>query len=103
MTAYYVLTHTLTNDINRYQNEYIIHTTPILMKHGGEVVAATLKAEVLDGVPPEGIVILRFPSEEAACAFATDPDYQPLKKIRLALTTNSSVVLVPEFEMPGGE
>lgn len=100
MTAYYILTHTIT-DPDRYQREYLPATGRILGKHQGELVVASFKAEVLQGNPPEGIVILRFPSENAVRAFASDPEYQPLKKIRLELTTNSSAVMAPAFKMPG--
>ena len=99
MSAYYILTHTIT-DPERYQREYIVHATPILMRHHGEIVVATFKAEPLQGSPPEGVVVARFPSEEHIRAFVNDPEYQPLKEIRLALTTNASALLAPEFVMP---
>lgn len=100
MTAYYVLMQTIT-DRERYQREYIPGTGRILAKHQGELLAVTLDAEALDGNPPGAIVVLRFPSEDAVRAFANDPEYQPLKKIRLEVTTDSSAALVPEFQMPG--
>jgi hypothetical protein len=31
-----------------------------------------------------------------------DPEYQPVKEVRLALTTNANAVLAPEFQMPEG-
>lgn len=62
--------------------------------------AATFDAESLQGNPPGGVTIVRFPSEEAARAFVNDPEYQPVKKIRLDLTTDASAVFVPEFKMP---
>lgn len=101
MTAYYVLTHTIT-DVDRYRRDYIPGTGPILARHGGELIAVSLQAEALHGTPAGAIAILRFPSEEAVRAFVDDPDYQPLKKLRLEVTTDSSAVLVPEFQMPGG-
>ena len=102
MTAYYVLTHTITADLEQYQREYIGGAMRIMAKHQGEVIAAVYQAEVLHGSPPEGVVILRFPSAEAVRAFVNDPEYQPLKQVRLALTKDSSAVLVPAFEMAGG-
>lgn len=101
MAAYYVLTHTIT-DPERYQKEYIRSATQILARHGGEVIAATFEAEVLQGNPPDGVVVARFPSEEAVRAFVNDPEYQPLKQIRIELTKDASAVLAPEFKMPGG-
>lgn len=100
MTAYYILTHTVI-DSDRYQKEYIPGTWPILNKHKGEIVAVSLNVEALQGDPPSGIIIVRFPSEEAVRAFVHDPDYQPLKQLRLTLTKDASAVMVPEFKMPG--
>ncbi len=100
MTAYYILMQTIT-DMERYRQEYIPGTGRILAKHQGEMLAVSLNVEVLDGNPPGAIVVLRFPSEDAVRAFANDPEYQPLKKIRLEVTTDSSAVLLPEFQMPG--
>jgi hypothetical protein len=34
--------------------------------------------------------------------FVNDPEYQPVKEIRQALTTNANAVLAPEFQMPEG-
>ena len=100
MTAYYILMQTIT-DLERYQKEYIPATMQIMAKHKAELVASPFAAEALHGDPPKAMTILRFPSEEAVRAFAVDPEYQPLKKIRLEVTTDSSAVMVPEFKMPG--
>lgn len=100
MTAYYILTQTIT-DLERYQKEYIPGAAQIMARHQGEVIAVTPNAEVLQGNPPGGIVIARFPSTEAIRAMVNDPDYQPFKKIRHEVTTESSAVLVPEFVPPG--
>jgi uncharacterized protein (DUF1330 family) len=59
-------------------------------------------AEQLQGNPEKGVVILRFPSEEAVRDFVNDPEYQPAKKLRIAVTTNANAVLAPEFQMPKG-
>ena len=50
----------------------------------------------------KGVVVLRFPSEQAVRDFVNDPEYKPVKEIRLALTTNANAVLAPEFQMPEG-
>jgi uncharacterized protein (DUF1330 family) len=44
---------------------------------------------------------VRFPSEQAIQDFVSDPDYQPIKRIRMSLTKNANAVMAPEFEMPG--
>jgi uncharacterized protein (DUF1330 family) len=100
MAAYYILTHTIT-DIERYRDEYIPQVLPFIAKYDGEIVVASFDVEALQGTPETGVVVLRFPTEEAVRGFANDPEYQPVKELRLAVTTNGNAVLAPEFRMPG--
>ncbi len=97
MSAYYILTHTIT-DPERYAAEYIPGVAPFLAKHGGEVLVANPKATPLQGDPASGVVIIKFPSEENIQAFVNDPDYKPIKELRLLMTTNAHAVMSPEFK-----
>ena len=99
MSAYCIFTQTVT-DPQKYGQEYIAHVTPFLAKHKAVVLVAELDATPLQGDPAKGVVVLRFPSEQAVRDFLSDPDYQPIKKIRMSLTTNANVVMAPEFKMP---
>jgi len=99
MTAYFILTHTIT-DLETYRNEYIPQVLPFIAKYNGEIVVGSFDAEPLQGDPAKGVVVLRFPSEEAVRNFVNDPEYQPAKELRIAITTNASAVLAPEFQMP---
>ena len=101
MAAYYILTHTVT-DIERYRQEYIPQVFPFITKYDGEVVVGCFDAEPLQGKPEKGVVVIRFPSEQAVRDFMNDPEYQPVKEVRLTLTTNANAVLAPEFQMPEG-
>ena len=96
MSAYFILTQTVT-DLERFRQDYLPKVMPILMKHNAEVIIADLEAEPLEGNPPKGVVVIRFPSEQAIRDFLHDPEYQPVKEIRLALTTNASAVMAPEY------
>jgi uncharacterized protein (DUF1330 family) len=100
MSAYFVLTHTIT-DPQKYRNDYIPGLMPFLAKHKAEVVVAELEAKPLEGTPAKGVVVLRFPSEQAIRDFLNDPGYQPVKKIRMGITANGNAVMAPEFKMPG--
>ena len=97
--AYFILTHTITNP-DRYGSEYVPLVLPFIAKYGGEVIVATPEAEPLQGSPAKGVVVIRFPSEDAVRGFVNDPEYQPAKKIRIAITTNANAVLAPELQMP---
>ena len=100
MSAYFILTQTVT-DPQRYGQEYIAKVLPFLAKYKAEVIVAELQAKPLQGDPATGVVVLRFPSEQAIQNFVSDPDYQPIKKIRMGLTKNANAVMAPEFKMPG--
>jgi uncharacterized protein (DUF1330 family) len=55
---------------------------PFLAKHKAETLVVEMNAAPLEGSPAVGVVILRFPSEQAVRDFRDDPDYQPIKQIR---------------------
>ena len=97
--AYFILTQTIT-DPDKYKSEYIPQVLKFITKHGGKIVVAKHDAEPLEGSPAKGVVVLRFPSEQAVRNFVNDPEYQPAKKIRYAITTNANAVLAPAFQMP---
>lgn len=100
MSAYFILTQTVT-DPQKYSQDYITKVLPYLAKYKAEVIVAEFAAKPLEGDPAKGVVVLRFPSEEAIQNFLGDPDYQPIKKVRMSLTKNASAVMAPEFKMPG--
>ena len=99
MSAYYILTHTIT-DTERYQKEYVPGVMPFLAKYKGEVIVAEFETEPLQGDPPKGAVVIRFPSERAIRDFIADPEYKPLKDLRISITIAANAVMAPEFKMP---
>ncbi len=99
MAAYFILTHTIT-DLETYQSEYVPMVLPFIAKYDGEIVVVSPDAEPLQSSPEKGVVVLRFPSEEAVRGFLNDPEYQPAKELRISVTTNANAVLAPEFQMP---
>ncbi len=99
MSAYFILTHTV-SDLDAFRQSYIPKVFPLLAKHGGEVVVADFAAEPLEGEPAKAAVVIRFPSKQAILDFENDPEYQPAKKIRDGLTTNANAVMADEFKMP---
>ena len=100
--AYFILTQTVTDQM-AYSQQYIPGVLPFLAKHGAEVLVASFETEALQGEPADGAVVLRFPSEQAVRNFVNDPDYRPLKELRLSITRNANAVLAPEFEWPESE
>ena len=81
---------------------YTAGVIPLLAKHGAEVLVADYETEPLEGSDGATTIVLKFESEEAARGFYDDPDYAPVRQIRLDNTSNGRMVLVKEFVMPTG-
>jgi uncharacterized protein (DUF1330 family) len=99
MSAYFILSQTIT-DPQKYALEYIPGVLPFLAKYGAEIVVAEMEATSLEGDPAKGVVVLRFPSEQAIRDFLADPEYQPIKQIRMSITIDANAVMAPEFSLP---
>lgn len=70
-------------DMDKFQNEYGANVGPIVARHGGKLVCATPADNAKEGSFPAGnLVIVEFPDLAAAEAFYSDPEYQPLIKVR---------------------
>jgi len=67
---------------------------------GGEVLASSTAATVVEGTGRTMNAIIRFPSKEAALGLYNDPAYQEAKRVRQSSTKNVSMVLVEELQMP---
>ena len=67
-----------------WMEEYGPPTNALIEKHGGRFLAADRNTSVLEGDQraPSILAILEFPSAEAASAWHSDPDYEPLIKLR---------------------
>jgi uncharacterized protein (DUF1330 family) len=100
MAAYLVLMQEV-HDVDRYRNEYLPGVRPFLQKYGAELLVAGFDAEPAEGEPPNSTVVIRFADAEAAWGFLNDPDYQPVKEIRLSATLRGQMVVAPEFTPAG--
>ena len=100
MSAYAILMQEI-NDRDRYLDEYVPRVQPFLKKHGGEMLVGGFGAKPAEGEPPNSTVVIRFPDAEAAWGFLNDPDYQPVRKIRLSVTSRGWAVVAPEFTPAG--
>lgn len=96
MAVYYINTYDIT-DMEEFQ-KYPPKVRPLLTKYGAEVIAMDTKPISLEGEARMMNAIIKFPSEEAALSCYNDPDYQPVKQIRLNSTKNCTMILVKEFK-----
>ncbi|MFT4584548.1 MAG: hypothetical protein ACI915_001137 [Gammaproteobacteria bacterium] len=79
---------------------YVAAVIPLLVKHQAEIVAADYAAKTLEGEQRDVCVILRFESQSAAMNWYTDPDYVPVKQMRINATSNATLMLGQGFEAP---
>jgi len=81
MSAYIIANVQVTNP-TQYE-EYKKWSTAAMQAHGAEVCVRGGKVEVIEGDwAPERIVILKFPSVEAAKAFDASPEYAKARAAR---------------------
>ena len=83
-------------DMEKYK-QYGPLAVPLIMKYGGEVLAADTEGIAVEGHARSMNAIIRFPSEDAALSCYNDPEYQEVKKIRIGSTTNCTMILVKHF------
>jgi uncharacterized protein (DUF1330 family) len=74
--------------------QYKAGVPPLVRKHGGEYLVRGGPLRVFEGDwNPARLVLLRFPTMEAAEGFLNDPQYQPLKALRQQSTKSNMVVV----------
>jgi uncharacterized protein (DUF1330 family) len=64
-----------------------------IARHSGKYIVRGGRTETLEGAAPNRVVVLEFPTIEAARAFYTSPDYSEARQIREA-ASRSRVFLV---------
>lgn len=79
---------------------YVPGVLPLLEKHGAEILVAEFDAQALEGDRRSVYCVLRFESEEAALNWYKDPDYEPVRKIRISSSDNKNMVLAKQFVPP---
>lgn len=91
--AGYVIAQIKVNDPEPYK-EYVKQNTEIIGKFGGKFLARGGEMEVLEGeCPYPRIIVLEFPSTEAARKWYDSPEYAGAKAIRKA-TADTTLMIV---------
>ena len=98
MAVYVIVSYDI-DDPQAYE-PYVPGVIPLLQKHGAEILVADYEAKSIEGQARGINVVLRFESEEAALNWYNDPDYGPVKQIRLASTSHGTLLLAKEFVPP---
>jgi uncharacterized protein (DUF1330 family) len=77
--------------------EYPPKVWPLIEKHGGKLTHRISRFEAVEGDwAPHRMVIIEFPSKTHARAFLDDPDYGPIKAIRMR--TAKTLMVLGESE-----
>lgn len=82
MTSAYIIANVTVTNPQQYE-EYKKWSSAAMQAHGAEVCVRGGKVEVLEGDwAPERLVILKFPTFEAAKAFDASPEYGKARAAR---------------------
>jgi uncharacterized protein (DUF1330 family) len=91
--AAYVIADVDITDPEKYK-EYTAHTPDSIAGHGGRFIARGGRCEVLEGDwEPGRVVLIEFPTLDAALGWYRSEDYQELAKIRHAASTAQILVV----------
>lgn len=65
---------------------YVRDVTPMVERYGGRYLARTRSVEALEGerAPPQVLLLIEWPSREAALAFYESDEYRPYRESRAA-------------------
>ena|SRR5579864_2164432 len=69
-----------------WARDYVEHVTPMVERYGGRYLARTNAFEKMEGErePPEVVLLIEWPDEQAAGAFYESEEYRPYRERRLA-------------------
>jgi uncharacterized protein (DUF1330 family) len=91
--AAYVIAHIDVKDPVRYE-DYKKMSPVSIAKYGGRFIARGGAVEVLEGAwEPKRLVLLEFPSAEAARQWYASEDYAPARALRQATSTGDLVMV----------
>lgn len=78
--------------------DYVKNVTPMLERYGGRYLARTSKIDKLEGdrKPPQLVVLVEFPSKEAAERFYQSEEYRPYLQARKAGGKNEFILVAGE-------
>src|SRR5271166_5006578 len=78
--------------------DYVNDVTPMVEAHGGRYLARTGQAELFEGErePPNVVLLIEWPSKEAAEAFYESEAYRPYREARKAGSRGTFLLVAGE-------
>ena len=93
MTSAYIIANVEVTNPTQYE-EYKKWSSAAMQAHGAEVCVRGGKVEVLEGDwTPNRLVMLKFPSVEAAKAFNDSPEYQAARRARHGIAVMQMILV----------
>ncbi|KAE9631147.1 DUF1330 domain-containing protein [Parasedimentitalea maritima] len=97
----YMLTFLRVEDVETHARDYLPEAHAILLKYGGKPLAVTEDFEVIEGALPTGrLILMEFPSKEAARKYYLGPEHRPYKDI-LDKTASCDLAIFEGTAVPG--
>jgi uncharacterized protein (DUF1330 family) len=91
--AAYLIAQVKVRDPDIYK-QYTARTPPLIAKFGGRFLARAGSIEVLEGdAQQRRVVVIEFPSIDAARNFYNSPEYQLAREIRLPVSEAQFVIV----------
>ncbi|MGE0565415.1 MAG: DUF1330 domain-containing protein [Pseudolabrys sp.] len=86
-----------------YKNDYVAGLPAALSKFGGKYVTRGGQTETVEGAVKSRVVVIEFPSYQAAMDCYRSPEYAGLKAARMA-NADADIVVVEGYDgpQPGG-
>ena len=94
----YIMVQMKVGSLEELNQRYAQFAIPILLKHGGQMIAGTPTPKVKEGDwNGNWAAVLRFPSMEAAEGWYNSEEYQPYKNLRMHELQSEAgrVVIIP--------
>ncbi|MVA18948.1 DUF1330 domain-containing protein [Agrobacterium vitis] len=76
-----------------WMGDYQANVPAIMHRHGGQFVAGAqnIRRYEGDGINPDSIALMTFPSMEAIDAFVSDADYHPYREARRSAASSDAL------------
>lgn len=78
--------------------DYVANVTPMVERHGGRYLARTGRIEQVEGerTPPQVLLVIEWPSKQAADAFYDSEEYRPHREARRQGARNEFLLVAGE-------
>ena len=89
----YMLTFLRVEDAEAHARDYLPGAHQVLLDYGGTPLVVTDELDVKEGSFPGGrLLLVEFPSREAAAGYYDGPEHQPYKEILERVATFDTVI-----------